>query len=104
MVDTQALPAAESRSRPTLGEASWYSLWSRGQSFLPVCKLPTPSILEDVLEAVNWGLGRWRRTLPPSCRLQGLCCSSSTRRQGRLWVLSMRLKVLRERLGTWMER
>lgn len=54
---------------------------------------------------MSWGLGKGvGKTLPPSCRLQGLCSSSSTRRQGKLWVLSMQFKVLKERLGVVVER
>lgn len=60
------------------------------------CLLPlTPRIFWKQ-PVKSWQVGE---ALPPSRRLQGLCSSSSTRRQGKLCVLSMRFKVLRERLG-----
>lgn len=37
-------------------------------------------------------------SVPASQQLQGQCSTSSTRRQGRLWVLSIRVSALRGRL------
>lgn len=99
------LPAAEPRSKPILGEASWYPLWANGHSLsVCVCKLPIPTNPGGCSGSSELGFRQVREDLPPFCRLQGLCSSSSTRRQGKLWVLSMRFKVLKERLQVVVER
>lgn len=105
VVDTQALPAAEPRSKPILGEASWYPLWANGQGLSAcVCNLPIPINPGGCSGSSELGLRQFGEGLPSSRRLHGLCSSSSTRRQGKLWVLSMRFKVLKERLGVVVER